>query len=151
MFNQLSRSFHLSARKLCPNYPSHPSQAATSCFAGLSSGSITMYGRLPHLVDAMCRSLAAADINAECPSGKAPTTRVRLRISRIIRSSGLLTGMISASAERPCQTAYDVPFRDRGTGSTIRGQADLHTMSFELELLNGHSCDLPGCAESANP
>ena len=24
MFNQLSRSFHLSARKICPNYSSHP-------------------------------------------------------------------------------------------------------------------------------
>jgi hypothetical protein len=70
------------------------SQAAASCFAELSSGSITMYRRLPHLVDAMCRGLAAANINAECPSGNAPTTRVRLRISRIIRSSGLLTAMI---------------------------------------------------------
>jgi hypothetical protein len=70
------------------------SQAAASCFAELSSGSITMYRRLPHLVDAMCRGLGAANINAECPSGNAPTTRVRLRISRIIRSSGLLTAMI---------------------------------------------------------
>jgi hypothetical protein len=66
------------------------SQAAASCFAGLSSRSISMYRRLPHLVDAMCRSLAAANINAECPSGNAPTTRVRVRISRMILSSGLL-------------------------------------------------------------
>src|SRR5690242_10990411 len=38
----------------------------------------------------MCRSRAATSISAERPSGKAPTTRVRLRISRIILSSGLL-------------------------------------------------------------
>lgn len=37
----------------------------------------------------MCLSLAATSIGAECPSGKAPTTRVLLRISRIIRSRGL--------------------------------------------------------------
>ena len=28
-----------------------------------------MHRRLPHLVDAMCMSLAATNINAECPSG----------------------------------------------------------------------------------
>jgi hypothetical protein len=50
---------------------------------------MTRYRRFPHLVDAICRSLAATNINAECSSGKAPTTRVHLRFSRIIRSSGL--------------------------------------------------------------
>lgn len=39
---------------------------------------------------AMCLSLAEARLRADCPSGKAPTTRVRRRISRMIRSSGLL-------------------------------------------------------------
>jgi hypothetical protein len=53
---------------------------------------------LTHLVEAMCLSLAATNINAECPLGKAPKTRVRLLISRIIRSSGLLTGMIIRGA-----------------------------------------------------
>jgi hypothetical protein len=38
----------------------------------------------------MCLSLAAQSITAEFPSGKAPTTRVLLLISRMMRSSGLL-------------------------------------------------------------
>jgi len=38
----------------------------------------------------MCLNLAAARLRAELPSGKAPTTRVRRRISRMMRSSGLL-------------------------------------------------------------
>jgi hypothetical protein len=41
---------------------------AASCFAGFNSGSIIMYRRLLHLVDAMCLSLAATNINAERPS-----------------------------------------------------------------------------------
>ena len=45
--------------------------------------------RLPHFVLAMCRSRAATSISAELPSGHAPTTRVRRRISRMICSSGL--------------------------------------------------------------
>ena len=44
---------------------------------------------MPHLVEAMCLSFAATNVNAECPSGNALTTRVRLLISRTIRSSGL--------------------------------------------------------------
>lgn len=44
-------------------------------------------------VPAMSRSLAAARLGAELPSGKAPTTRVRLRISRMMRLSGLLVLM----------------------------------------------------------
>ena len=40
-------------------------------------------------VEAMCRSLAATSIRADCPSGKFPTTLVLLRISRLIRSNGL--------------------------------------------------------------
>jgi hypothetical protein len=32
-------------------------------------------------------------LRADCPSGNAPTTRVRRLISRNKRSSGLLTGM----------------------------------------------------------
>jgi hypothetical protein len=47
-------------------------------------------------VPAMCRRLAAARLSANCPSGNAPTTRVRRLISRRMRSSGLLTGMMLA-------------------------------------------------------
>jgi hypothetical protein len=67
------------------------SLAAISCFARLSNLSITSHHEvlpLSHLVDEMCRNLAAVSIRAECPSGNAPTTRVRRRISRMIRSSG---------------------------------------------------------------
>jgi hypothetical protein len=49
---------------------------------------------LDQAVPAMWRSLAAARLSADCPSGNAPTTRVRRLISRRTRSSGLLTGMI---------------------------------------------------------
>lgn len=35
------------------------------------------------------RRQSATNINALCPSGNAPTARVRRRISRMIRSSGL--------------------------------------------------------------
>lgn len=44
-------------------------------------------------VPAMWRSLAAARLRADCPSGNAPTTRVRRLISRNKRSSGLLVRM----------------------------------------------------------
>lgn len=79
---------------------------------------------LPHLVEAMCLSLAAA-ISAEWPSGKAPTTRVLRLISRMILSSGLLTGMITAGAfASPPKLAYGATIRDRGTGEHDSGQAD---------------------------
>src|ERR1019366_4540731 len=45
---------------------------------------------VPHLVAATCRSRAATNMRADWPSGKAPTTLVRRRISRISRSNGLL-------------------------------------------------------------
>lgn len=48
----------------------------------------------------MCRSLAAARINADLPYGNAPTTRARLRISRMMRSSGLLVRV-----HRQCEAA----------------------------------------------
>jgi hypothetical protein len=44
----------------------------------------------PHLVAAPCRNLAAISISALFLSGKARTTRVRRRISRISRPRGLL-------------------------------------------------------------
>src|ERR1700730_14245791 len=48
---------------------------------------------LDHAVPATWRSLEAARFKADCPSGKAPTTRVRRLISRRRRSSGLLVRM----------------------------------------------------------
>ena len=64
--------------------------AATPAAVSISRReSIRMYFRRPHRVPAMCRSRAATSINAERPSGNAPTTRVRRRISFMIRSSGL--------------------------------------------------------------
>jgi hypothetical protein len=54
------------------------------------SRSMFRYRLVDHAVPAMCRRLAVARLRADCPSGKAPTTRVRRRISRRIRSSGLL-------------------------------------------------------------
>jgi hypothetical protein len=54
-------------------------------------------------VQAMCLKLAAAKFNADCPSGKALTTRVRRRISRSMRSNGLLV-RIPASV-RPAASA----------------------------------------------
>ena len=53
-----------------------------------------MYLRVDHWVPAMCRSLAAARFRQDWPSGKAPTTRVRRRISRMMRSSGLLVRIL---------------------------------------------------------
>ena len=47
------------------------------------------YRLVDHAVPAMWRSLAAARLRADFPSGKAPTTRVRRLISRRMRSSGL--------------------------------------------------------------
>ena len=43
-----------------------------------------MYLRVDHLEPAMCLNLAAAGLRQLCSSGKAPTTRVRLRISFMI-------------------------------------------------------------------
>jgi hypothetical protein len=60
------------------------------------------YRLVDQRVPAMWRSLAAAKLMAELPSGKAPTTRVRRRISRMMRSSGLLTGMRRAEPTSGC-------------------------------------------------
>ena len=46
------------------------------------SSSMFRYRLVEQRVPAMWRSLAAARLMAELPSGKAPTTRVRRRISR---------------------------------------------------------------------
>ena len=48
-----------------------------------------MYCRVPHFVVEICLSLAPTSIIAEYPSGKLPTTRVRRRISFMIRSRPL--------------------------------------------------------------
>ena len=44
-----------------------------------------MYLRVDHWVPAMCRSLAAARLRQDWPSGNAPTTRIR----RWIRASSI--------------------------------------------------------------
>ena len=51
------------------------------------------YRLVDQRVPAMCLNLAAARLRAELPSGKAPTTRVRRLISRMMRST-----------RRPCVT-----------------------------------------------
>ena len=53
-------------------------------------GSFVDSASWPHPVAATCLSLAAASMRALLPSGNAPTTLVRRRISRISRSRGLL-------------------------------------------------------------
>jgi hypothetical protein len=63
--------------------------------AGFSSRPIFKYITDPHFVPATCRSLAATSINAEFPSGKFPTTRVRCRTYRITRSKGLFVLILS--------------------------------------------------------
>src|SRR4051794_22510246 len=52
--------------------------------------------------------------------GKMPTTSVLRLISPLRRSSGLVTGM------RMLVPAYGATIRDRGTGSTKCGQADVY-------------------------
>lgn len=54
-----------------------------------------MYLRVDHWLPAMCLRRAAARFRQLWPSGKAPTTRVRRRISFMIRSSGLLVLIFS--------------------------------------------------------
>lgn len=58
-----------------------------------------MYRFVPHWVPVTCRSLAHTSIRAELPSGKVPTTRVRLRISQFRRSSILLVRIFSQCSE----------------------------------------------------
>jgi hypothetical protein len=58
------------------------------------SRSMSRYLRSPQCVPAMCRSLALTRISALLPSGNAPTTRVRLLISFMILSNGLLVRML---------------------------------------------------------
>jgi UDP-2,3-diacylglucosamine pyrophosphatase LpxH len=71
----------------------HPSlaQAVMAPFMCWSfNSSMLRYRFVDHAVPATCRSLAAARLRADWPSGNAPTTRVRRLISRSSRSSGLL-------------------------------------------------------------
>lgn len=49
--------------------------------AGSRSRLMSRYLRSPHLVPATWRNRAATSISALCPSGKAPTTRVRRRVT----------------------------------------------------------------------
>ena len=49
-----------------------------------------MYCFMPHLVPSICLNLAPISISALSPSGKLPTTRVRLLISFIMRSKGII-------------------------------------------------------------
>jgi hypothetical protein len=65
---------------------------------------------LAHFVLAICRNHAATNINAEWPSGNAPTTRVRRRISRMIRPNGLLVRICrSDCAGRQSRSASRAP------------------------------------------
>ena len=48
---------------------------------------MSKYRRVPQRLPETYRRRAAASISAERPSGKAPTTRVRRQISRMIRSN----------------------------------------------------------------
>ena len=52
------------------------------------SSCMLRYRFVDHAVPDTCLSLAAARLSADCPSGKAPTTRVLRLISRKMRSSG---------------------------------------------------------------
>jgi hypothetical protein len=64
----------------------------------------------------MWRSLAAARLRADCPSGNAPTTRVRRLISRRMRSSGLLVRMTPNSQSFVCAP---LPSSDPWVGQDI--------------------------------
>ena len=68
-------------------------QAVMALICWSFSSSMFRYLLVDHSLPAMWRSRAAARFKADCPSGKAPTTRVRRRISRRMRSSGLLVRM----------------------------------------------------------
>lgn len=49
---------------------------------------------VPHWIPATCRSLAQTSVNEEFPSGKEPTTQVRLRISLFRRSITLFVRIL---------------------------------------------------------
>src|SRR5579872_5091559 len=75
----------------------------------------------------MWRSLAAARLSADCPSGNEPTTRVRRLISRRMRSSGLLTGMrfaVLMFAAISKIVAYGATIGTEAPGARRCGQAD---------------------------
>src|SRR6516164_8151925 len=81
---------NLSHFRLAERHPAlaHAMMAPLICWS--FSNSMFRYLLVDHAVPAMWRSLAAARLSADWPSGNAPTTRVRRRISRRMRSSGLL-------------------------------------------------------------
>ena len=74
---------------------------ASKCF-------MFMYFLLPHCVPATCRSRAHTSINAEFPSGKQPTTRVRRRISRFSRSMTLFVRTRVQCSDGKSQSAVRV-------------------------------------------
>lgn len=67
------------------------------------------YRLVDQRVPAMWRSLAAARLRVELPSGKAPTTRVRLRISRMMRLSGFLVLMRRQCSSGATSGEYNKP------------------------------------------
>ena len=65
---------------------------AAGIWLGVSAPT-SRYRLEPHSLSATYLSRAVASMRADLPSGKAPTTRVRLRISRPSRSMALLVRM----------------------------------------------------------
>ena len=76
-----------------------------------------IYFLLPHWVPATWRRRAQTSIRAELPSGKVPTTLVRLRISRFRRSLTLFVRIRGQCSK--CQY-FGVQRLFRGIGAVIR-------------------------------
>jgi hypothetical protein len=83
------------------------------------------------------------------------TASLRRLISPLSRSSGLVTGMKIAVPARSAGIglfpAYGATIRDEGHREHAEWAGPMYRMSRELALVAGRPCDLPGCAESADP
>jgi len=77
----------------------------------------------------MYRSRAAANMSADFPSGKAPTTQVHRRLSCVIRSSGLLVRMRRQCWGGNWHSVLSPTFDDRCTTHDVR-----RTRHFALAL-----------------
>ena len=72
-----------------------------------------------------------------------------------VLSIGFVTGMRITVPARPAWIAlvlaYGVTIRDEGHREHEKVGRPMHIMSWELALVAGRPCDLPGCAASADP
>ena len=132
----------------------------TPSFLSISlNNSISRYLLLPHFVPDTCLNLAAHNINALCPSGKAPTTLDIRLIFLIILSIGLFVRIlrqcdggnpsyVSISSTHPCLETHPVKIYIRKLSFYRSASPLLYVLVHALVKLHYGSRNSPACPKA---